>query len=212
MSLPKRMGSRMKKKSLVLATTNMHKIREIKGVLKPLFDLDYLSLIDFPNYKSPEETETTFEGNAFLKATAAAKELGTWVLAEDSGLVVPALDDQPGVKSARFAGPNATNKENLDKVIKLLEGLQEEDRVGYYVCSLVLISPNGVEKQVYATCEGRLITEPRGAGGFGYDPIFIKSEYSKTFAEIDEMIKNKISHRRKALEKMLPYLEAFAEN
>ena len=94
----------------------------------------------------------------------------------------------------------------------MLGDLNEEDRVGYYMCSMVLASPDGIEKQVSSSCEGRLITTPKGAGGFGYDPIFIKSDYSKTFAEIDEMLKNRISHRRKALEKMLPFLEAYANN
>lgn len=209
MNLSKRIGKHMNKKTLVLATTNMHKIREIKSVLKPLFDFDYLSLLDFPQYKAPEETEATFEGNAFLKACTAAKELGMWVLADDSGLVVPSLDDQPGVLSARFAGENATDKDNRQKLSVLLKDLDEADRVGYYMCSMVLASPDGSQKQVSASCEGRLLVEPKGAGGFGYDSMFIKTDYSKTFAEIDEMTKNRISHRRKALEKMLPFLEAY---
>ena len=209
MSLSKRIGKYMDKKTLVLATTNMHKIREIKAVLKPIFDFDYLSLVDFPNYVAPEETENTFEGNAFLKAITAAKALGHWVLADDSGLIVPALDDQPGVKSSRFAGENATDKENLQKLIQMLKDLKEEDRTGCYICSMALASPTGIEKQVSSSCEGRLIGSPRGTGGFGYDPIFVKFEYSKTFAEIDEMIKNRISHRRKALEKMLPFLKIY---
>ncbi|PCI77200.1 non-canonical purine NTP pyrophosphatase, RdgB/HAM1 family [Candidatus Aerophobetes bacterium] len=200
----------MNKKTLVLATTNMHKIREIKSILKPLFDFDYLSLMDFPQYTSPEESENTFEGNAFLKALTAAKALGLWVLADDSGLIVPALDNKPGILSSRFAGTNATDQENRQKLVHMLQDLSEENRVGCYVCSMVLASPEGVEKQVTASCEGTLLTTPRGSSGFGYDSIFVKSEYGKTFAEIDEMTKNRVSHRRKALEKMLPFLEAYS--
>jgi len=193
---------------IVIASKNLHKIREIRSILKPQYPFDYLSLLDFPDYIPPEETGSTFEENAFIKATHAASALKRWVIADDSGLVVPALKDAPGVKSARYAGEKATDKENREKLIKTLDGLEESKRIGYYACAIALASPEGVQKQVMGYCEGSLILTPRGSQGFGYDPIFLKYDYNKTFAEMDEETKNKISHRRKALDKLAPTLEA----
>ncbi len=192
---------------LVIASTNLHKIREIRAILRPQVNLDILSLHDFPDYRPPPETGATFEENAFAKATYAATALKKWVIADDSGLVIPALGGKPGVYSSRFAGENATDKENREKLLQELDKIGEEERIGYYACAMALASPDGIQKQVYATCEGRLCTEERGGQGFGYDPLFIKSDYNKTLAEIDEATKNRISHRRKALDKLLPALE-----
>lgn len=192
---------------IVIASKNLHKIREIKAILKPQYPFDFLSLLDFPDYPSPEETGATFEENAFIKATHATKALKRWVIADDSGLVVPALGDAPGVKSARYAGKGSSDKENREKLIKALDPIPESERTGYYVCALALASPNGIQMQVKGLCEGCLILNPRGSQGFGYDPIFLKYDYNKTFAEIDEETKNKISHRRKALDKLAPILE-----
>lgn len=195
---------------LVLATTNLHKIREIRAMLKPLYHFDFLTLHDYPNYVPPKETGKSFEENAFIKATHAAHALKEWVLADDSGLVVPALGDEPGVNSARYAGLGSTDKDNRLKLLKALEELSDSERVGYYVCAMALASPDGIQKQVKGTCEGTLLMTPRGGGGFGYDSLFQKYDYSKTFAEIDEETKNKISHRRKALDKLLPTLDLLA--
>lgn len=192
---------------IVIASTNLHKIREIRAILKPQYPFDYLSLLDFPDYQPPEETGETFEDNAFVKATHAASALKRWVIADDSGLVVPALEDVPGVRSARYAGEGATDKENRQKLIKALDPIKESERIGYYVCALALASPEGIQTQVKGSCEGFLILTPKGSQGFGYDPIFLKYDYNKTFAEIDEETKNKISHRRKALDKLAPTLE-----
>lgn len=192
---------------IVIASRNLHKIREIKAILKPQYSFDFLSLLDFPDYEPPEESGTTFEENAFIKATHAAEALKRWVIADDSGLVVPALEDAPGIKSARYAGEGASDKENRQKLIKALDPIQESERIGYYVCALALASPDGIQMQVKGLCEGSLILTPRGSQGFGYDPLFLKYDYSKTFAEIDDETKNKISHRRKALDKLTPILE-----
>ncbi len=192
---------------IVIASRNLHKIREIRSILKPQFPLDFTSLLDFPNYQPPEETGATFEENVFVKATRAAAALKHWVIADDSGLVIPALGDAPGVNSARYAGEHATDKENREKLVKALDSLQESERVGYYVCALALASPDGIQKQVKGLCEGSLLLARRGSQGFGYDPLFLKYDYNKTFAEIDEETKNKISHRRKALDKIAPILE-----
>ncbi|MEM8727605.1 MAG: RdgB/HAM1 family non-canonical purine NTP pyrophosphatase [Chlamydiota bacterium] len=195
---------------IIIASKNLHKIREIKAILKPRYPFDFLSLLDFTGYKVPEETGTTFEENAFIKATRAAEALKRWVIADDSGLVVPALGDSPGVKSARYAGEGSSDKENREKLIKTLDPIQESERTGYYVCALALASPDGIKMQVKGLCEGLLILTPRGSQGFGYDPLFLKYDYNKTFAEIDEETKNKISHRRKALDKLSPILETLS--
>ena len=193
---------------IIIASKNLHKIRELKTILKGKYPFDLLSLLDFPDYKSPEETGKTFEENAFLKASKASKALNSWVLAEDSGLVVPSLDYQPGIKSARYAGENATDKENRNKLVDTLSNLDEDSRTGYYYCAIAIASPSGVQIQVSASCEGSLTINPKGSYGFGYDPLFKKYEYNKTFAEIDEETKNKISHRRKALDKLSSFFDS----
>ncbi len=195
---------------LVLATSNIHKIREFRAMLKEVPNLDVLSLLDFPHYQLPEETGTTFEENAVLKATDAAAALKQWVLADDSGLVVPALSGNPGVYSARYAGKDATDADNRKKLLFEMQHLMDDDRQAYYECWITLASPEGVKKSVRGTCEGKILTAERGRGGFGYDPLFVKHEYSKTFAELEESVKNRISHRRKAFDKIVGTLEALA--
>lgn len=194
---------------LILATSNLHKILELKAILKPLLKkVDILSLKDFPEYRSPDEMGQTFIENAEMKALECAKTFKTFVLADDSGLVVPALGGDPGVRSRRYAGEEATDKENREKLIDNIKDLPESERCGYYACALCLANENGVIKSVEGHCEGELILEPRGRGGFGYDPMFIKYDYNKTIAELDDDTKNRISHRRKALDKLMLTLEA----
>lgn len=196
---------------LVLASSNVHKIRELREMLKSykrLQHLDILSLLNFPDYKAPPEDGATFKENVEIKALDAAKKLGKWVIADDSGLVIPALQGAPGVYSARYAGEEATDAENRQKLLKQMQGLQDIQRTGYFECWLSLASPEGIKKTVSGTCEGLILEEEKGRNGFGYDPLFIKHDYDKTFSELDEQTKNKISHRRKAVEKLLPTLEA----
>lgn len=194
---------------IVIASTNMHKIREFKAMLKGFYDLDLRSLTDFPDYVQPEETGKTFEENAILKAVHAAKELHRFVIADDSGLTVPALLGAPGVYSARFAGSQATDLENRKKLLSEMAGLvEEEQRYAYYECCIALASPEGLIKTSKGTCEGTIAMHDKGGGGFGYDPIFIKHGYNKSFAELGEEIKNRVSHRRKSLDKLLPTLES----
>ena len=192
---------------IVIASKNLHKIREIRAILKPEYPFDYLSLLDFPEYQPPEESGETFEDNAFIKAMHAANTLKRWVIADDSGLVVPALGNEPGVRSARYAGDAASDKENRVKLVKALDPVPENERIGYYFCALAFASPDGIQMQVKGSCEGSLLLKARGSQGFGYDPLFLKYDYNKTFAEIDEETKNRISHRRKALDKLTPTLE-----
>ncbi len=193
---------------IVLATQNVHKIREFREMLKNLTKCDLLSLYNFPTYTCPEETGATFEENASLKALHAAKTLNKIVIADDSGLVVPALNNEPGVRSRRYAGDDATDAENRKKLLDALEGKSELHRAAYFECCLVLATPEGIKKTVRSTCEGYIIEEERGRNGFGYDPIFVKHDYDKTFAELDESTKNRISHRHKAVEKMLSSIES----
>lgn len=193
---------------LVIASTNMHKIRELKGMLKSKSQFDIRTLLDFPSYIPPLESGATFEENAILKATHASSALNKWVIADDSGLVVPTLGGAPGVHSARFAGNNATDADNRKKLLDQMHHLLEEDRNAYFECCIVLSSPDGVKKCTRGICEGNILSQEKGGGGFGYDPLFIKHGYSKTFAELEENIKNRISHRRKALDKLLTSLES----
>lgn len=195
--------------TLVIASRNVHKIRECRSILKDLPHLDLLSLLDFPDYTPEEETGKTFAENAIAKAEHAAKALNIWAIGDDSGLVVPALNDRPGIYSSRFAGENATDADNRKKLLSEMEKLEDESRGAYYECSIALASPDGLKKSVNGTCEGKILVKERGGGGFGYDPLFVKNDYSKSFAELEESVKNRISHRRKAFDKLLVSLETF---
>ena len=195
---------------LVIASQNVHKIREIRTMLKKLPRFDILSCLDFPNYTPLEETGKTFEETAIQKAMHAAKTLDRWVIADDSGLVVPAIGGAPGVFSARFAGVGASDAENRQKLLKEMQHLQEADRQGYFECCIALAAPDGLKKCVRGICEGMITTNERGSRGFGYDSLFVKYEYGKTFGELEEEVKNRISHRRKALDKLLLALEALS--
>lgn len=195
---------------LVIASHNVHKIRELRDMLKSykeLKHLDILSLLNFPEYEAPDENGASFKENAEIKALHAAKNLGKWILADDSGLVVPALNGEPGIYSARYAGLKATDQENRLKLLEKMQNFHEMDRAAYFECWLILASPEGIKKSVCGTCEGSILTEEKGRNGFGYDPLFMKNDYDKSFAELDEQTKNKISHRRKAIEKLIPSLE-----
>lgn len=196
-----------RKVKLVIASSNLHKVREIRSILKEKGDFDLVSLRDFPEYTLPEEVGSTFEQNAIDKAIAAAEALGAYVIADDSGLVVPALGGRPGVYSARYAGAGATDKENRIKLLVEMKELEGEARSAFFECCMALASPEGLEKVVSARCEGHIAEKERGGQGFGYDPIFIKRDYNKTFSELEDEVKNRISHRRKALDKLSPLLE-----
>lgn len=195
---------------IVLATHNVHKIREFREMLASLKQFDVLSLLHFPDYVAPEETGKTFEENAILKAVHAAKTLNKLVISDDSGLVVPILDNAPGVYSRRYAGEKATDMDNRKKLLLALQGKKELERAAYFECCLALAGPNGLKKTVRGTCEGIIVEEEKGRNGFGYDSLFVKHDYRETFAELEESTKNRISHRRKALDKMVVFLESMA--
>ncbi|MEI6242498.1 MAG: RdgB/HAM1 family non-canonical purine NTP pyrophosphatase [Chlamydiota bacterium] len=197
---------------LVIATRNVHKIREIREIIGPLVTFDLLTLLDFPSYVPPEETGVTFCENATIKAVDAAKKLGLWALADDSGLVVPSIQGEPGVYSARFAGPQATDKENRKKLLLVMAKIPESERMAYFECCMALASPSGLQKCCSATCEGKILFQEQGGSGFGYDSLFVKNDYRKSFAEMESSVKNKISHRRKALDKILLFLLSISES
>lgn len=192
---------------LVIASHNLHKIREFREMLKPYKQIDVLSLLNFPHYTLPPEEGKTFEEISVRKALHASQALQKWVLADDSGLVVPALKGEPGLYSKRYACEDATDTENRQRLLSKMEGMKDHERTAYFECSLALASPNGLKKTVTGIVEGSIVLEERGRYGFGYDMLFIKNEYDKTFAELEERVKNQISHRRKAFEKLISILE-----
>lgn len=191
---------------LVLGTRNRKKREEIAEILGDL-GLELGDLTAWPNLAEVEETGTTFEENARLKATAVAKGTGHWALGEDSGLVVPALGGAPGVYSARYAGKQGDDAANNAKLLAELDKLPDDKRAAYYVCTAALADPEGEIKAVAeGRCHGVIIREPRGTGGFGYDPLFEIVEYHQTFGELSGRVKHALSHRGRALRKLRPVL------
>lgn len=192
---------------LVIGSYNVHKIREFREILKKYSHLDLLSLHNFPKLMPFQAQGESFQQLAEKKALFIAQELKTWVLADDCGLVVPALNGEPGIQSRFYAGEDATDAENRKKLLDRMLHLSDIQRSAYFECSVVLASPEGVKKSVKAICEGTIANEEKGRHGFGYDSLFIKHDYDKTFAELDENARYRISHRRKALEKLAGFLE-----
>ena len=192
-------------KKLVLATSNLGKVEELKELLQPL-SLEIYSLQDFPGLKLPPETGRTFEENAILKARFVSSLTGLTALGDDSGLEVEALGGAPGVYSSRFAGEGATDTQNNEKLLGLLKGYPEEKRRARFRCVLALCTPEGDIYTGEGTLEGVITEEPRGNHGFGYDPVFLLPEAGKTLAELEPRVKNNLSHRARALKALWPAL------
>jgi XTP/dITP diphosphohydrolase len=191
---------------LVLGTRNPKKLQELQEILADL-PLELADLTRFPEAPEIVEDGKTFEDNARKKATELAKMLRHWVLAEDSGLVVPALKGEPGVYSARYAGKQGDDTANNALLLQKLAGKPLEYCAAYYVCVAALSDPAGnVVGVTEGRCHGRIISEYRGTGGFGYDPLFLIPEYHQTFGELSARVKHALSHRAKALERMRPML------
>lgn len=192
---------------LVLGSRNKKKLREMIDLLSDL-GLDLADLTAFPGAPEVEETADTFVGNATLKATQLAPALGTWVVGEDSGLVVPALGGAPGIYSARYAGKHGDDAANNAKLLAEMAHLSGDDRVAYYVSTAVLADPVGrVVATVEGRCHGVIQTAARGTGGFGYDPLFLVSDYGQTFGELPPEVKQAISHRANAFKQLRPVLQ-----
>ncbi len=191
---------------VVVATQNAGKLHEIADVLRTI-PIVVEGLKNYPAVlPMPEETGSSFEANARLKAHHVWSQLGGWVLADDSGLSCEDLEGAPGIYSARFAGPQATDEENNQKLIAALQAHHDACRIASYVCVLVLLDPQGHETVIQETCDGMITFVPSGTGGFGYDPYFYLPELKKTMAELPLHQKNQISHRGKALKKLLAIL------
>jgi XTP/dITP diphosphohydrolase len=195
---------------VVVATNNAHKAEELRRVLAVAgLVAEVKGLADFPDYPEPAETERTFEGNALLKARAAAAVTGQIAVADDSGLEVEVLNRMPGVRSARWSGPEATDESNLNLLLAQLADVTEPDRVARFVCAMALVTPDGSEHLVRGVMEGHLIESPRGEYGFGYDPIFVAKGFSKTTAELAPEAKDAISHRGQAVRAIVPLLKEY---
>jgi XTP/dITP diphosphohydrolase len=195
--------------NLVIATRNEKKIEEIRRILEGL-DVTLYSLDDFPGCPEVEETEDTFAGNAALKARAVAEYTGRAALADDSGLEVFALHGEPGVRSARYAGDNATDADNVHKLLSELSDTGDYMREGRFVCVVALALPDGDLKTFQGKVNGKIGKKPFGKSGFGYDPIFYPEGYDRTFAQMSPAEKDSMSHRGRALEKLREYLKARA--
>ncbi|UOQ47251.1 XTP/dITP diphosphatase [Gracilibacillus caseinilyticus] len=189
-------------KELIIATKNEGKMKDFRRLFEP-YGIKVLSLLDLTDpVEDIEETGTTFEENAAIKAEAICRKFNTGVIADDSGIAIDALDGAPGVYSARYAGKAKDDQANLEKVLNELEDVPAEDRTGRFVCVLAIAQPE--QKTIFkrGECEGTIASEPKGVHGFGYDPIFYPSGRAKTMAELTPEEKNQISHRRKALDQI----------
>ncbi len=193
---------------IVLATRNLNKKKEIERIVD-LKNVHFLSLFDYPQLDDIKEDGKDFEENAVKKALTAADFTQNVVLADDSGLEVDALNGQPGIYSARFAGENKNDKANIEKLLELLRNVPWESRRAKFRCVIALAEPRKLLKTTEGICEGIISFEPRGNFGFGYDPVFFLPSYDKTFAELSSQIKNQISHRAKAIEKIKKIIVKF---
>ena len=193
---------------LLIATKNHKKLIEIEAIFSE-FQIDYLTLRDFPKLNDVEENGHTFQENALIKARTYCRATGLLTLAEDSGLCIKALNGRPGVYSARFAGPQRDDDDNLDQVLEEMKAVPMGKRQAWYQSAVAIASPEGEEVVAEGTVEGELLFERKGSGGFGYDPIFYYPPFKTTFATVDPKEKNKVSHRYRALQAVKEKLRIF---
>ncbi len=197
---------------LVIGTKNKSKLKEIKEIYADL-PFNCLDLGAFQGVSEVVEDGSSFAENAAKKASGYALQVGKWVLAEDSGLVVPILNGDPGIHSARYAGEHGCDAANNSKLLHELSKYPDENRDAYYICVACLADPQGkVMVLTEGKCHGRIIPEYLGEGGFGYDPLFLVLEYHQTFGELSSRVKHAISHRSKALAKLRPSLWQLLSN
>ncbi len=197
-------------KKIVLATRNKGKIREMQALLKD-FGIEVISAFDLPDVPEVAEDGETFFENSMKKAREIALATGITALADDSGLIVDALDGAPGVHSARYAGEDADDNMNNMKLLADMEGVAPENRTARFKCVMVLYDPSGAWISAEGTCEGVIALEPSGSGGFGYDPVFFVPELGRSMAELTPEEKNSISHRGKALKALRSQLPDFLD-
>ncbi|SMQ83280.1 XTP/dITP diphosphohydrolase [Bacillus sp. OV166] len=197
-------------KEVIIATKNPGKAREFEHIFASR-GIEVRTLLDFPEIPDVDETGSTFEENAILKAEAVSQALGKMVIGDDSGLMVDALEGRPGIYSARYAGEQKNDQNNTDKVMSELKGLPQEKRSARFYCALAVAVPGQETITVSGTCEGRILEEQRGTNGFGYDPVFYVLEKGLAMAELSSDEKNKISHRANALKKLDVVLDSILE-
>jgi XTP/dITP diphosphohydrolase len=189
---------------LILATRNAHKTREFAQILGAEFIVSDFSKL--PAFAVVEETGDTFEANAIIKAIAASRVVSELVVADDSGLVVTALDGEPGIRSARYAGENASDRENVAKLLAELDARRGENRDAYFCCVLALARNGETLAVFHGRVDGAITNSPRGENGFGYDPVFVPTGFDQTFAELGDKTKNRMSHRARAIAQLREYL------
>lgn len=194
-------------KEVIIATKNAGKLLEFQTILSA-YDLTCISLLDFDDAPDVEETGSTFEENAILKAEAISRLYGKMAIADDSGLSIDYLNGEPGIFSARYAGPEKDDAANIQKVLAELKDADKEERTARFRCALALAEPGRETVTVEGSVEGYITEEPAGENGFGYDPIFLVKDKAKTMAELTKEEKNKISHRAAALKKLSELLQA----
>jgi XTP/dITP diphosphohydrolase len=200
---------------IVLGSRNAKKTREMAALIAPPWEpnarLERVSIRsagEFPELSDVVEDADTFAGNARKKATEVAQALGVWVLADDSGLAVDALDGAPGVHSARYAGEPCDDEANNRKLLEALASLDDDRRGAAFRCALALADPSGtIRLEAEGSCRGRITREPRGPGGFGYDPLFLIPEYHRTFGELSPLVKHQLSHRARAFARLRPEID-----
>jgi XTP/dITP diphosphohydrolase len=194
---------------VVLATNNVKKLAELRRLVSAEApDIEILGLSGVAAYPEPAETERTFEGNALLKARACMAATGLPALADDSGLAVDVLNQMPGVRSARWAGPGASDEENNTLLLRQLADVPPAERTARFVCAMALVLPDGTEHIRLGEMRGRLAVSPAGQNGFGYDPLFVAEGNTMSNGELDPSIKDQISHRGRAVRAILPVLIA----
>lgn len=191
-----------------MATRNRKKLVELRRILAPVVDVEVLGLDDLPPFEEAPETGATFADNALAKARDAAAATGLPAVADDSGLAVDALNGMPGVLSARWSGRHGDDTANLELLLGQLLDIPDERRRAAFVCAAAFVLPSGLEHVLEAEMSGTIVREARGAGGFGYDPIFVPDGYSVTTAELAPETKDAISHRGKAFRALVPVITA----
>lgn len=193
-------------RTIVLASRNHKKAREVAEILAPA-GFRVIPVTEFPDVPEVEEDGLTFAANAAKKASEVAKHLGQWVIGEDSGLQVDALNGGPGIYSARYSGEGANDEKNNQKLMAELMNVPDEKRGAGYLCSVALSSPAGdIRVACEGTCRGSILRDANGAGGFGYDPYFLIPEYHLTFGQLSSVVKHRLSHRARAFAKFVPLL------
>jgi XTP/dITP diphosphohydrolase len=190
---------------VIIATKNQGKVKEFESLFSPK-GVAVKSLLDFPEAIDVEETGITFQENAILKAEAIAKQFDKMVIADDSGLCIDALNGEPGVYSARYAGNEKNDEANIKKVLEKMQGIPLPERTAHFHCALAIAVPGHETMVVEGTCEGLITEEKQGTHGFGYDPIFYVPSLKKTMAQMEKEEKNKISHRANALKQLGPII------